>query len=74
MRWVDEYGNRIYPIWKMKNKSARLSCHLDETYIKVQGAWDSLCRIISKDRHTFDIHLCKKRNYQADLLLNGSFC
>lgn len=38
MRWVHEYGNLIYPIWKVKNKSARLSWHVDENYIKVKGA------------------------------------
>ncbi len=27
MRWVHEHGNLIYQIWKMKNKSARLSWH-----------------------------------------------
>lgn len=27
MRWVHEYGNLIYQIWKVKNKSARLSWH-----------------------------------------------
>jgi transposase-like protein len=33
MRWVHEYGNIIYQIWKKKNKSAHSVWHLDETYI-----------------------------------------
>lgn len=27
MRWIHEYGNPIYQIWKVKNKSARLWNH-----------------------------------------------
>ncbi len=29
----------INQIWKKKNKSAHHTCHLDETYIKVNGEW-----------------------------------
>ncbi len=36
-RWVHEYGNLIYQMWKKKNKSAHFVWHLDETYIKVKG-------------------------------------
>ncbi len=55
MRWVHEYGNLIYQIWKKKNKSARLSWHLDETYIKVKGEWRYLYRAIDKDGFTLDM-------------------
>ncbi|EJS46500.1 IS6 family transposase [Bacillus nitratireducens] len=65
MRWVHEYGNLIYQIWKVKNKSARLSWHLDETYIKVKGEWRYLYRAIDKDGNTLDIQLRKKRDHQA---------
>ena len=34
IRWVHEYGNLIYQIWKNKNKNVQLSWKLDETYIK----------------------------------------
>lgn len=37
MRWDHEYGDLIYQIWKVKNKSIRLSQHLDEAYIKIKG-------------------------------------
>lgn len=36
MRWVHEYGNLIYPMWKTKNKSAYFVWHLDETHIKIK--------------------------------------
>lgn len=57
MRWVHEYGNLIYQICKMKNRSTRLSWHLDETYIKVKGEWRYLYRAIDKDGQTLDIQL-----------------
>ncbi|PEB40264.1 IS6 family transposase [Bacillus pseudomycoides] len=65
MRWVHEYGNLIYQIWKKKNKSAQLSWHLDGTYIKVKGEWRYLYRAIDTDGHTLDIQLRKKRDHQA---------
>jgi putative transposase len=63
MRWVHEYGNVIYQIWKKKkkNKHVHLSWKLDETYIKVKGVY----RAIDKEGHTLDIQLRKKRDYQA---------
>ncbi|MEC2867322.1 IS6 family transposase [Bacillus bombysepticus] len=65
MRWVHEYGNLIYQILKKKNKSAQLSWHLDETYIKVKGEWCYLYRAIDKEGYTLDIQLRKKRDHQA---------
>ncbi|MEK4503875.1 IS6 family transposase [Bacillus sp. FSL R12-0069] len=65
MRWVHEYGNLIYQIWKKKNKSAHFVWHLDETYIKVKGEWRYLYRAIDTEGHTLDIQLRKKRNHQA---------
>ncbi len=65
MRWVHEYGNLIYQIWKKKNKASQSSWHLDETYIKVKGEWCYLYRAIDKDGHTLDFQLRKTRNHQA---------
>ncbi|MES5913241.1 IS6 family transposase [Bacillus cereus group sp. FL70] len=65
MRWVHEYGNLIYQIWKKKNKSAHHVWHLDETYIKVKGEWCYLYRAIDKDGHTLDIQLRNTRDHQA---------
>lgn len=65
MRWVHEYGNLIYQIWKKRNKSARLSWHLDETYIKVKGELRYLYRAIDKDGCTLDIQLRQKRDNTA---------
>ncbi|OTX91792.1 IS6 family transposase, partial [Bacillus thuringiensis serovar chanpaisis] len=65
MRWVHEYGNLIYQIWKKKNKSVLHAWHLDETYIKVKGKWHYLYRAIDKEGYTLDIQLRKKRDHQA---------
>ncbi len=65
MRWVHEYGNLIYQIWKKKNKHIQLSWKLDETYIKVKGEWHYLYRAIDKEEHTLDIQIRKKWDYQA---------
>ncbi|QWG64607.1 IS6 family transposase [Bacillus mycoides] len=65
MRWIHEYGNFIYQIWKKKNKSVNGAWHLDETYIKVKGEWCYLYRAIDGDGHTIDIQLRKTRDHQA---------
>lgn len=65
MRWVHEYGNLIYQMWKKKNKSALHAWHLDYTYIKIKGEWCYLYRAIDSDGHTLDFQLRKTRNHQA---------
>ncbi|MGG0454519.1 IS6 family transposase [Bacillus mycoides] len=65
MRWVHEYGNLIYQIWKKKTKNTHLSWKLDETYIKVKGKWCYLYRAIDIEGHTLDIQLRKKRDHPA---------
>ncbi|MHA4120024.1 IS6 family transposase, partial [Bacillus cereus] len=64
-RWVHEYGNLIYQIWKKKNKAADRAWHIDETYIKVKGKWCYLYRAIDSDGYTLDFQLRKTRNHQA---------
>ncbi|MES1050035.1 IS6 family transposase [Bacillus thuringiensis] len=65
MRWVHEYGNLIYQIWKKKNKTTNPVWHLDETYIKVKGEWRYLYRAVDGDGHTLDIQLRRTRDHQA---------
>lgn len=55
----------MYQIWKKKNNTARLPWHLDETYIRGNREWCYLYLATNKDRHTFAIHLHKKRGHEA---------
>jgi len=57
MRWVHEYGNLI----------AHHAWYLDETYIKVKGAWCYLYRAINGDGYTLDLQLRRTRDHQAAL-------
>ncbi|OUC03128.1 IS6 family transposase, partial [Bacillus thuringiensis serovar medellin] len=65
MRWVHEYGNLIYQIWKKKKQPVHHVWHVDETYIKVKGEWCYLYRAIDSDGYTLDFQLRKTRNHQA---------
>ncbi|PFT95540.1 IS6 family transposase, partial [Bacillus thuringiensis] len=69
MRWVHEYGNLMYQMWKKKNKSAHHAWHLDETYIKVKGEWHYLYRARDRDGYTLDIQFRKTRDHQAAYML-----
>ncbi|CDN39472.1 unnamed protein product [Bacillus thuringiensis DB27] len=70
MRWVHEYGNLIYQIWKKRNKSAHHAWHLDETYIKVKGEWCYLYRAIDSEGHTLDFQLSKNTSSSSGLFLH----
>lgn len=64
-RWVQEYSQAIYSIWKKRNRKAADSWRMDENYIKVKGKWHYLYRAIDSSGLTLDIWLCKKRDSQA---------
>ena len=67
MRWIHEYGNLIYQIWK--KKIVHHICHLDETYVKVKGEWFYLYRAFHCNGHTLDFQLRKTRDHQALMFL-----
>jgi len=46
MRWVKEYSQILYQIWKKKNRKSFYSWKMDETYIKIKGKWHYLYRAI----------------------------
>ncbi|MBO0477905.1 IS6 family transposase [Vagococcus sp. DIV0080] len=64
-RWVQEYSQVIYCLWKKRNKSAGDSWRMDETYIKIKGKWHYLYRAIDSSGLTLDIWLRKHRDKQA---------
>ncbi len=64
-RWVQEYSQIVYFLWKKRNRTAGDSWRMDETYIKVKGKWHYLYRAIDSSGLTLDIWLRKKRDSQA---------
>ncbi len=64
-RWVQEYSQIVYGLWKKRNRTAGDFWRMDETYIKVKGKWHYLYRAIDSSGVTLDIWLRKKRNSQA---------
>ena len=64
-RWVQEYSQIAYCLWKKRNRTAGDSWRMDETYIKVKGKWHYLYRAIDSSGLTLDIWLRKKRDSQA---------
>ena len=64
-RWVQEYSQIIYYLWKKRNKSVGDSWRMDETYIKVKGTWHYLYRAIDSSGLTLDIWLRKNRDSQS---------
>lgn len=64
-RWVQEYSQVIYCLWKKKNKQIGDSWRMDETYVKVKGKWHYLYRAIDSSGLTLDIWLRKNRDSQA---------
>src|SRR4029079_17274155 len=64
-RWVQAYApeleRRIRPHWRLTNDSYRV----DETYIKVKGAWKYLYRAVDSTGQTIDFMLSAKRDARA---------
>lgn len=64
-RWVQEYSQVIYCLWKKRNRKAGDSWRMDETYIKVKGKQYYLYRAIYSSGVTLNICLRKKSDSQA---------
>ena len=64
-RWVQEYSQVVYCLWKKRNRKVGDSWRMDETYIKIKGKWHYLYRAIDSSELTLDIWLRKKRDRQA---------
>lgn len=64
-RWVQEYSQIIYCLWKKRNHAVGDSWRMDETYIKVKGKWCYLYRAIDSSGLTLDRSLRKKRDSLA---------
>lgn len=63
MRWIYEYENLLYQVWKKKNKKTQSSWNLDETFIKVKIKLYYLYYKIYKYIYILEIQLQKTRQH-----------
>lgn len=67
-RWVAEFGIHLHnKVRKYLTRNFKRSWRLDETYIKVQGKWCYLYRMVDKDGDSISFHLSKTRDHKAAL-------
>lgn len=65
-RWVVHYSPLLEEIFRKKQKpKPGKSWRMDETYIKVKGAWCYLYRAVDKEGATIDFMLSKNRDKPA---------
>jgi len=66
-RWVQRYAPEIEKRlrWYWCNPSDLNNCHLDETYLKVNGKWAYLYRAIDSRGHAIEFYLSPRRNTKA---------
>lgn len=64
-RWVQEYSQIIYCLWKKRNHAVGDSWRMDKTYMKGKGKWCYLYRAIDSSGLTLGRSLRKKRDSRA---------
>ena len=64
-RWVFKFTPPIEKTFQKRKKGVGNSWRMDETYIKVKGAWMYLYRAVDKEGNTVDFLLTKRRNKRA---------
>src|SRR3954449_8445657 len=64
-RWVYKFTPLIEGPFRKKKKGVGNSWRMDETYIKVKGAWMYLYRAVDKAGNTIDFLLTGRRNKRA---------
>lgn len=61
-RWVQKITPHLEKVIRRHKKSTGKSWRMDETYIKVQGAWNYLYRAVDKEGNTIDFYLSHNRD------------
>jgi putative transposase len=64
-RWVVHYAPRIEKAFRSIKKRIGMRWRLDETYVKIKGAWKYLYRAVDKRGDTIDFLLAAKRDTKA---------
>jgi transposase-like protein len=65
LRWVQHYSPEFEKRWKRYVRSVGGSWRMDETYVKVRGAWVYLYRAVDKAGKTVDFYLSRNRDVNA---------
>ncbi len=66
-RWVVKYSAQLAEAFHRRKRPVGRSWRLDETYIKVKGAWRYLYRAADKSGQTIDFLLTENRDTEAAL-------
>lgn len=64
-RWVTKYASATAEVARRGKGPCDRSWRMDETYIKVKGAWGYLYRAVDKHGKTLDFMLSERRNKPA---------
>lgn len=64
-RWVQQYGTEIDRRCRPHLLPTNDSWRVDETYLRVKGAWKYLYRAVDSAGNTLDFLLCAKRDAKA---------
>ena len=64
-RWVIKYSPQLEEVFHRRKRPVWISWRLDETYIRVKGAWTYLYRAVDKHGQTIDFLLTEHRDEKA---------
>ena len=78
-RWVVRYTPQLLATFNARKRPVMTKWHVDETYIKVKGAWTYLYRAIDKGGATVDFMFSTTRNLNdakrfSDEPINATAC
>ena len=66
-RWVVKYSPPLEEAFHRRKRPVWVSWRMDETYIRVKGAWQYLYRAVDKSGQTIDFLLTEHRDAEAAL-------